>query len=97
LHSLKEKHNRIIHHIIEVEMSKVCQILGKKTISGHNVSHSNIKTKRKFKPNLHTKRFFIPEEGQWITLKVSAKGVRHITKKGITACLIEALDKGHIK
>ncbi len=56
-------------------------------MSGNRVSHSNAKTKRKFYPNLHTKRFFIPETGEWITLKVSAAGLRTINKKGISACL----------
>ncbi len=78
-------------------MPKVCQILGKKPISGHKISHSNIKTKRKFYPNLQKKRFYIPEENRWITLKVSAKGIRHINKNGITKSLIKALEKGNIK
>lgn len=95
--ALLKKSKILFHHIIHKEMSKVCQLLGKKTISGHHVSHSNIKTKRKFKPNLHKKRFFIPEENRWITLKVSAKGIRHINKNGITPSLITALEKGNIK
>ena len=55
-------------------MARVCEITGKRPHSGNKVSHANNKTKRKFYPNLHTKRFFIPEDGKWITLKVSAKG-----------------------
>ena len=63
---------------------------------GNRVSHSNIKTKRKFYPNLQTKRFYIPEEDKWITLKVSADGLRTINKKGITAALKEAREKGYL-
>jgi len=78
-------------------MSKICQITGKKVISGHNVSHSNIKTKRTFEPNLQTKKFFVPESGKWITLRVSANGLRTINKKGISAALKEAAEKGFYK
>ncbi len=78
-------------------MSKICEITGKKVMSGHKVSHSNIKTKRKFYPNLHTKKFFIPEENIWVTLKVSAAGMRTINKKGIMACLEDSIEKGIIK
>ncbi len=65
-------------------------------IVGNTVSHSNIKTKRRFYPNLQTKRFFIPEEDKWITLKVSTSALRTIDKKGITACLKEAREKGFL-
>ncbi|MBK6952945.1 MAG: 50S ribosomal protein L28 [Crocinitomicaceae bacterium] len=75
-------------------MSKVCQLTGKKVMSGNNVSHSMRKTKRKFYPNLVTKRFFVPEENQFITLKVSTAALRTINKKGITACLKDAREKG---
>ncbi len=75
-------------------MSRVCQITGKKPIVGNNVSHSNIKSKRKFNPNLHQKKFFVPELGGWVVLKVSAKGIRNITKKGAWNCILEANDKG---
>lgn len=77
-------------------MSRVCQITGKKVIVGNHVSHSNIKTKRKFYPNLFDKKFYIPEEDKWITLRVSAAGIRNINKKGISACLKEAKAKGFI-
>jgi large subunit ribosomal protein L28 len=77
-------------------MSRVCELTGKKMIVGNSVSHSNIKTKRRFYPNLQTKRFFIPEEDRWITLKVSASALRTIDKKGITACLNEAREKGFL-
>ncbi|MBI3133159.1 MAG: 50S ribosomal protein L28 [Bacteroidetes bacterium] len=77
-------------------MSKVCQLTGKKVMSGHNISHSNRKTKRKFYPNLVTKRFFIPEENQYVTLKVSTAALRTVTKKGISACIKEARAKGFL-
>lgn len=75
-------------------MARVCQITGKKAIVGNHVSHSNIKTKRKFNINLQTKKFFLPEEDRWITLKVSAAGIRNISKRGIAACLKDAKSKG---
>jgi len=65
-------------------------------IVGNTVSHSNIKTKRRFYPNLQTKRFFIPEEDKWITLKVSTSALRTINKKGISLCLKEAREKGFL-
>lgn len=68
-------------------MSKVCQVSGKRVMSGHKVSHSNIKTLRKFYPNLQKKRFFIPEENRWVELKVSMSVLRTINKNGITAVL----------
>jgi large subunit ribosomal protein L28 len=64
-------------------MSRVCQITGKRPVSGNSVSHSNIKTKRRFLPNLQTKRFFLAEEDKWITLKVSSEGLRTINKNGL--------------
>ena len=64
---------------------------------GKNVSHSQRKTKRKFYPNLVTKKFFIPEENDYITLKISTSALRTINKKGISACLKEAREKGFIK
>jgi len=77
-------------------MSRVCEITGKSVIGGNKVSHSNIKTKRKFYPNLQTKRFYIPEEDRFITLKVSANAIRTISKNGITAVLKEARAKGFL-
>lgn len=77
-------------------MSKVCDITGKKVITGHKVSHSNIKSKKRFYPNLQRKKFYIPEEDCWITLRVSASGIRNINKKGISACLKEAEKNGLI-
>jgi len=78
-------------------MSRVCEISGKRVMVGNNVSHSNIKTKRKFVPNLQKKRFFIAEENKWITLKVAVSTMRTIDKKGITACMKEAKEKGLLK
>lgn len=78
-------------------MSRVCQLTGKSVMVGNNVSHSNRKTKRRFYPNLITKRFFVPEEDNFITLKISAAALRTINKKGISACLKEARQKGFLK
>ena len=78
-------------------MAKICEITGKRPISGNNVSHALNRTRRKFYPNLQTKKFFIPEEDRWVTLKVSASGIRNINKKGISACLKEAKEKGFYK
>ena len=64
-------------------MSKICELTGKKPRVGNNVSHANNKTKRKFNPNLQKKRFYIPEEDRWVTLKVSTSALRTINKKGI--------------
>lgn len=79
-----------------IAMSKICEITGKSVITGNNVSHSNSRTKRTFSPNLQTKKFYIPEEDQWITLKVSTHALRTINKKGISACLKEAREKGFL-
>ncbi|MEI8192868.1 MAG: 50S ribosomal protein L28 [Flavobacteriia bacterium] len=78
-------------------MSRICQLTGKSVMVGNNVSHSNRKTKRRFYPNLVTKKFFIPEDGSYITLKVSTSALRTVNKKGITACLKEARTKGFLK
>jgi len=75
-------------------MSRVCQLTGKKVITGNNVSHSKRRTKRKFYPNLQTKKFYIAEEDKWITLKVSGSALRNVNKKGIGACIKEAKLKG---
>jgi ribosomal protein L28 len=78
-------------------MSKICEITGKRPLAGNRVSHSNIKIHRTFEPNLQMKKFFVPEENVWVTLKVSAAGMRTINKKGIYACLKNSIDKGIIK
>jgi large subunit ribosomal protein L28 len=75
-------------------MARTCDITGKRMMVGNKVSHSNIKTKRRFYPNLQTKRFFIPEDNTWITLKVSTSALRTINKNGITAVLKKAREKG---
>ena len=77
-------------------MSRVCQITGRRPRVGNNVSHANNKTKRKFYPNLHKKRFYIPEEDKWVTLKVSAAAIRTINKNGITAVIKKARKNGNI-
>ena len=78
-------------------MARVCDLTGKKPLVGNRVSKSNKKTKRRFYPNLHKKRFFIPELNEWITLKVSASAIRTINKKGIYKYLKELESKGEIK
>ena len=75
-------------------MSKICQVTGKGPITGNNVSHSNRKTRRRFLPNLQKKRYFIPETGEWITLKISAKAMRTINKLGVYAFLKKQQRKG---
>ena len=77
-------------------MARVCQITGKKRVIGNNVSHSKRRTKREFAPNLRTKRFWSEEEQRFITLKVSAAGIRTINKSGLAATLKAAQAKGLI-
>ena len=78
-------------------MSRVCELTGKKAMVGNNVSHALNRTKRKFGANLIKKRFYIPEEDKWITLKVSAAALKNINKKGISAVLKEARDNGFLR
>jgi len=75
-------------------MSKVCQVTGKRPVTGNNVSHANNKTKRRFLPNLHTHRFWVEDEGRWVKLRVSQKGMRIIDKKGIEPVLKEIRARG---
>ena len=70
-------------------MSRVCQVTGKRPMSGNNVSHANNKTKRRFLPNLHTHRFWVESEKRWVKLRVSTKGMRIIDKCGIDAVLTD--------
>jgi large subunit ribosomal protein L28 len=77
-------------------MARVCQVTGKKPMSGHNVSHANNRTKRRFLPNLHYRRFWVESENRWISLRVSANGLRTIDKNGIDAVLKELRAKGEI-
>jgi large subunit ribosomal protein L28 len=77
-------------------MARVCDLTGKKPISGHYVSHSNVKTNRRFLPNLKTKKFFVPELGLWIELKVCMQALRTIDKKGIYQYIKELQKKGDL-
>lgn len=75
-------------------MARVCQVTGKTPMGGHKVSHSNIKTKRRFLPNLQTKKFYLPEEDKWITLKVSTEAIRTINKRGLYTVVKELRAQG---
>ena len=75
-------------------MSKVCQVTGKRPVTGKNVSHSNIKTKRRFEPNLHYHRFWVESEKRFIRLRVSSKGMRIIDKVGIDKVLADIRSRG---
>jgi large subunit ribosomal protein L28 len=77
-------------------MSKVCELTGKGPVAGNYVSHSNAKTKRRFMPNLHKKKFFVPETGEWILLKVSTSAIRTISKLGIYQYIKKLENKGEI-
>ena len=78
-------------------MARICDITGKKTQTGNNVSHANNKTKRKFYPNLHKKRFYLPKQDMWVTLKVSSQALRTINKNGIEACIKKAQAEGRLR
>ena len=78
-------------------MAKMCQITGKTAMTGNNVSHSKRRTKRKFNVNLFTKKFFWPEQQTWISLTISAKGLRTINKLGLNAAMQQAAEKGYLK
>lgn len=75
-------------------MSRVCQVTGKRPITGCNVSHANNKTKRRFLPNLHAHRFWVDSEQRWVKLRVSSSGMRVIDKKGIDAVLADIRARG---
>ncbi len=75
-------------------MSKVCQVTGKRPVTGNRVSHSNIKTKRRFEPNLHYHRFWVESEKRFVRLRVSSKGMRIIDKKGIDTVLADIRSRG---
>ena len=77
-------------------MAKICQITGKKRMIGNNVSHSKRRTKREFAPNLRTKKFWLEDEKRFVTLKVTAAGIRTINKNGLNAALKSASEKGLI-
>ncbi len=78
-------------------MSRVCELTGKKAMVGNNVSHALNRTRRKFNANLIKKRFYIPEEDKWVTLKVSTSALKNINKLGISAVMKDARAKGFIK
>ena len=78
-------------------MSRVFELTGKRAMVGNNVSHAMYKTKRTFDVNLIKKRFYIPEEDKWITLKISTSALKDINKRGISAVLKEAREKGFLK
>jgi large subunit ribosomal protein L28 len=77
-------------------MARVCQVTGKAPMVGNNVSHANNKTKRRFLPNLHYRRFWVESENRWVSLRVSANGLRTIDKKGIDEVLKDLRAKGTI-
>lgn len=77
-------------------MARICDLTGKRAMVGNSVSFSNKKTKRRFYPNLQTKKFFVPELGEWITLKVSTSAIRTINKIGISSAIEKAIRKGKI-
>lgn len=77
-------------------MARVCQITGKKPLAGHNVSHANNKTKRRFLPNLQSKRFWVESEKRFVRLRVSANGMRTIDKNGIDAVLADLRAAGEV-
>ena len=75
-------------------MSRVCQVTGKRPMSGNNVSHANNKTRRRFLPNLHIRRFWLETEKRWVRLRVSSKGLRIIDKFGIDNVLADIRARG---
>ena len=77
-------------------MSRICQLTGKKVMVGNNVSHSKRRTKRRFYPNLFKKRFFIPEEDRWVTMRVSASGIRNINRLGRVGCDLQGQRTGDL-
>lgn len=76
-------------------MSRVCQVTGKRPLSGNNVSHAHNKTRRRFLPNLQSHKFWVESESRWIKLRISTKGLRIIDKNGIDAVLKDMRSKGH--
>ena len=75
-------------------MSRVCQVTGKKPVSGNNVSHANNRTRRRFLPNLHSHKFWVDSENRWVKLLISAKGMRIIDKNGIDAVIADMRKRG---
>jgi large subunit ribosomal protein L28 len=75
-------------------MSKVCQVTGKKPMSGNNVSHANNRTKRRFEPNLQYKRFWLESEKRWVRLRLTARGIKTVDKKGVETVVAELRKRG---
>ena len=75
-------------------MSRVCQVTGKKPVSGNNVSHANNRTRRRFLPNLHSHKFWVESENRWVKLRLSTKGMRIIDKNGIDAVIADIRKRG---
>ena len=75
-------------------MPRVCQVTGKRTVTGNNVSHAHNKTKRRFQPNLHNRKFWVESENRWVSLRVSTKGLRTIDKNGIDSVLADLRAQG---
>lgn len=75
-------------------MARICQVTGKRPMAGNNVSHANNKTKRRFLPNLHDRRFWVESENRWVKLRISSKGVRIIDKNGIDTVLSDIRARG---
>lgn len=78
----------------ELQMSRVCQVTGKRPMSGNNVSHAKNRTRRRFLPNLHAHRFWVESENKWVSLRVSSNGMRIIDKNGIDAVLADMRKRG---
>ncbi|MGU9957422.1 MAG: 50S ribosomal protein L28 [Arenicellales bacterium WSBS_2016_MAG_OTU3] len=75
-------------------MTRICQVTGKRTVTGNNVSHAHNKTKRKFLPNLHYRRLWVESENRWVRMRISSNGLRTIDKKGIDVVLAEMRARG---
>lgn len=84
----------LIFDLLEISMSRVCQVTGKRPAVGNNRSHALNATRRRFLPNLHTHRFWVESENRFVTLRLTAKGMRIIDKKGIDAVLAEIRARG---
>ena len=76
-------------------MAKICMVTGKKPLTGMNVSHSHVRTKRRLLPNLHSKRYWVPEENRFVRLRLSAAGMRLIDKLGIDVVLKDVRNRGY--
>ena len=81
-------------HTVEVRMSRECQVTGKRVATGNNVSHANNKTRRRFLPNLHERRFWVASENRWVRLRVSTAALRTIDKNGIDSVLADLRARG---